>query len=83
MSQQSEGKTQIVELPARWLLAGCVVAAVLVSVLGALRPLPVWLLGVEMLLTVLALFVVGSIRYRLDKNALTYGAALVVVATFW
>jgi Na+/H+ antiporter NhaD/arsenite permease-like protein len=83
VSEQSEGKTQIVELPARWFLAGCVVAAILVSVLGALRPLPVWLLGVEMLLTVLALFVFGSIRYRLDKNALTYGAALVVVATFW
>ena len=30
-----------------------------------------------------ALFVFGSIRYRLDKNALTYGGALVIAATFF
>lgn len=35
------------------------------------------------MVTILALFVFGSIRYRIDKNALTYGAALVIVATFW
>jgi len=33
--------------------------------------------------TILALFVLGSFRYRLDKNALTYGAVLVVGAAFW
>jgi Na+/H+ antiporter NhaD/arsenite permease-like protein len=38
---------------------------------------------VEVLATILALFVLGSIKYRLDKNALTYGAALVVAATVW
>jgi len=82
----SEGKRQqrdLVELPGKWFLFGCVVVASGVLLLGHDRPLPVWLLGVEMLSTVLALFVFGSIRYRLDKNALTYGAALVLAVTFW
>jgi Na+/H+ antiporter NhaD/arsenite permease-like protein len=37
----------------------------------------------EILATIVALFILGSIRYRLDKNALTYGAGLVILATFW
>lgn len=45
-------------------------------------PFPAWVLGAEVLVTVLALFVLGSIRYRLDKNALTYGAGLIVAGSF-
>ena len=51
--------------------------------MGHFHPIPPWILGVEVLATVIALFVFGSIRYRLNKNALTYGAAIVIVATFW
>ncbi len=40
------------------------------------------LLAGEVFATIIALFVLGSIKYRLDKNALTYGAAMVIVATF-
>ena len=29
------------------------------------------------------LFVFGSFKYRIDKNALTYGALIVIAATFW
>jgi Na+/H+ antiporter NhaD/arsenite permease-like protein len=64
-------------------LAGCVVAAMAILALGAVVRLPVMLLGIEVFATVISLFIFGSIRYRLDKNALTYGAALVVGATFW
>ena len=46
-------------------------------------PMPVWLLALEVILTVLALFVFGSIPYRLDKNALTFGAGMIVAATFF
>jgi Na+/H+ antiporter NhaD/arsenite permease-like protein len=39
--------------------------------------------AIEVFLMILSLFIFGSIRYRLDKNAVTYGMAIVVSATFW
>ena len=41
-----------------------------------------WLLATEVLATILGLFVFGSFRYQIHKNALTYGMLLVIVATF-
>ena len=42
----------------------------------------VWLLAAEVLATILGLFLFGSFRYQIHKNALTYGMLLVIVATF-
>ncbi len=44
--------------------------------------LPVWLLAAEVLATILALFLLGSFKYQVHKNALTYGMMLVIIATF-
>src|SRR5262245_27176613 len=44
---------------------------------------PVWLLGAQVMSIILGLFVFGSARYRLHKDALTSGSLLVVAATFW
>lgn len=44
--------------------------------------LPVWLLATEVLSTILALFLLGSFKYQIHKNALTYGMLLVIIATF-
>jgi hypothetical protein len=38
--------------------------------LGRVNPFPAWLVAAEVAATVPALFIFGSIRYRLDKNAL-------------
>lgn len=87
MSATSEATTtdsNIVQLSSVKFVIGCAVAAALVLVLGwsgVWRPTP-WVLAGEVFATIIALFVLGSIRYRLHKNALTYGAALVIVATF-
>jgi Na+/H+ antiporter NhaD/arsenite permease-like protein len=65
-------------------LFGCVVAAGIIlglGLTGVWRPTP-WVLAGEVFATIIALFVLGSIKYRLHKNALTYGAALIIVATF-
>lgn len=73
-----------VELSPAKFVIGCVVAAGLILGLGwggVWRPTP-WVLAGEVFATIIALFVLGSIKYRLHKNALTYGAALVIVATF-
>ncbi len=73
----------VVQISSVKFLAGCAVTATLALLAGFVKPLPPSLIAVEVLFTVLALFVFGSIKYRIDKNALTFGAGLVIVATFW
>ena len=50
--------------------------------LGRLVALPTWLFATEVFATILGLFLFGSFRYQIHKNALTYGMLLVIVATF-
>jgi Na+/H+ antiporter NhaD/arsenite permease-like protein len=64
-------------------LAGCIVVSGGLLLWSQVHPLPLWLLGAEVFATILGLFIFGSIRYRLHKNAWTYGALLIVGATFW
>lgn len=69
-------------LSGRAFVAGCVLVAVLIATVLPLRFVGPGLLASEVLLTVLGLFFFGSFRYQLHKNALTYGLALVVLATY-
>lgn len=64
-------------------LGGCVAAAALIVGVGMYFPFPAWVDAAEVGTAVMALFVFGSIRFRLDKNALSYGVGLIVAATFW
>jgi hypothetical protein len=66
-------------LSGRLFLAGCGVAA---GLLFLTWDTSVWLLAAEVFGTILGLFVLGSFKYQLHKNALTYGMLLVIVATF-
>jgi hypothetical protein len=63
-------------------VSGCAVIAAATLVAGRTVTMPLGLLGAEVLATILALFVLGSFKYQLHKNALTYGMLLIVVATF-
>jgi hypothetical protein len=72
----------VVMLPGRWFVVGCAAAAVAILVAARIAPLPVWLLAAEVLATILGLFLFGSFRYQVHKNALTYGMLLVILATF-
>ncbi|MEO8260418.1 MAG: SLC13 family permease [Acidobacteriota bacterium] len=72
----------IVMLPGARFLAGCAVVASGLLVAGRVGPLPLWLLALEVLVTILGLFLFGSFRYQIHKNALTYGMVLVIVSTF-
>src|SRR4051812_32332585 len=65
----------------KFVIACAVVAAALVAI-GRATPMPVWLLAVEVFATLLGLFLFGSFKSRLHKNALTFGMGLVIVATF-
>jgi Na+/H+ antiporter NhaD/arsenite permease-like protein len=75
--------SSIVDISPWKFVFGCAVAALALLLWGRVQTLPLWLLGAEVFATILGLFVFGSIRYRLHKNALTYGSLLVVGATFW
>ncbi|MFN0116990.1 MAG: SLC13 family permease [Elusimicrobiota bacterium] len=80
MSSQAQ---EIIELSPKKFLWGCLFVSILIWVIGKINPLPGWVVALEVFLTIISLFILGSIKYRLDKNALTYGAGLIIVATFW
>ena len=69
-------------LPASWFMAGCTLVACGILLIGRVAALPLWLLASEVLATVLGLFLLGSFRYQVHKNALTFGMLLITVATF-
>jgi Na+/H+ antiporter NhaD/arsenite permease-like protein len=73
---------RVVEMPARAFTTGCAIVAAVLLLAGRFVMLPVWLLAAEIFATIIGLFVFGSFRYRIHKNALTYGMVLVIVATF-
>jgi hypothetical protein len=72
----------VVMLSGRAFVCGCAIAAAVILLAGRAMTMPLGLLGGEVLATILALFLLGSFRYQLHKNALTYGMLLIVVATF-
>ena len=74
---------KIIKLSGMKFLVICLVLSVMIIGIGEFFPFPNWAMALEVLVMILSLFIFGSIRYRLDKNALTYGAALVISATFW
>lgn len=63
-------------------LIGCALVAGIILGFGRLVALPTWLLAGEVFATILGLFLFGSFRYQIHKNALTYGMLLVIIATF-
>lgn len=81
-SREHETSSNIVEIPTRWYVLACLTIAVLIGILTWRAPASPNLLAIEVLVTVIALFVFGSIRYRIDKNAITYGAFPIILVTF-
>jgi Na+/H+ antiporter NhaD/arsenite permease-like protein len=78
----SESSSDVVMLSGRKFVVACAIVACLLLALGRTAALPVSLLAAELFATILGLFVFGSFKFQIHKNALTYGMALVIVATF-
>lgn len=78
-----KSSNEVVEIPSRWYFAICIAIAALIGLFGANIPMNPDLLGLEVLLLIFALFIFGSIRYRIDKNVLAYGALPIILATFF
>jgi Na+/H+ antiporter NhaD/arsenite permease-like protein len=72
----------VVMISEKRVLFGCAVLAVVLFAAGRIVTLPLGLLAAEVFATILGLFLFGSFRYQVHKNALTYGMLLVIVATF-
>lgn len=72
----------VIQLSSKKFLAGCLVVAGIVLFVGQSHPFSPLVIGAEVLLTILSLFVFGSFKYQIHKNALTYGALLIIGATF-
>jgi hypothetical protein len=60
----------------------CATLAAIFFAIGLRQPFSPIVLGVEVLLTILSLFVFGSAKYQIHKNALTYGSVLIALAIF-
>ena len=63
-------------------MAASLLAAAAMLAVSRVWALPTWLLATEVLATILGLFLFGSFRYQIHKNALTYGMLCVIAATF-
>jgi di/tricarboxylate transporter len=74
--------SQVVMLSKHKFLFFCGLAAAAVFFLGRVFALPTWLLAAEVFATVISLFVFGSFKYQVHKNAITYGMLVVILATF-
>jgi hypothetical protein len=61
---------------------GCLAVALGILLMGRYIALPAGLLAGEVLVTILGLFLFGSFKYQIHKNALTYGMLLIITATF-
>lgn len=77
------GAPAVIALSGRkFMIAAVLAAAIIVPVGRWVAPLPVWLMAAEVFATILGLFLLGSFKYQLHKNPLTYGMGLVIFATF-
>ena len=74
--------SSVVMLSGLKFLLACTFIAGVLMVISRSFPLPVWLLALEVLSTILGLFLFGSFKYQIHKNALTYGMLLIAIATF-
>jgi len=72
----------VIMLSAARFVIGCAFIAAALLVAGTTVTLPLGLLAAEVFATILGLFLFGSFKYQIHKNALTYGMSLVIVATF-
>ncbi len=72
----------VIMLPAASFMGGCAIAAAAIVIAGQLVDIPSGLLTAEVLATILGLFLFGSFRFQIHKNALTFGMLLVIAATF-
>ena len=85
---EAAGAGQVVYAPTVVMLSGgrflfaCAAIALILLWIGRWTVLPVSLLAAAVFATILGLFIFGSFKYQIHKNALTYGMLMIIIATF-
>lgn len=79
----SESSSEIIFFSSTKFLIGCALASIAFLFIGNTISIPVWFIGAEVFTTILLLFILGSAKYQLNKNALTYGSVMIVAASSW
>jgi Na+/H+ antiporter NhaD/arsenite permease-like protein len=74
--------TAVIMIPGSRFMISCAIIAAGLFFAGTRISLPVTLLAAEVFATVIGLFVLGSFKYQVHKNPLTYGMMLINLATF-
>ena len=77
-----QSNRNVTVLSGRIFVAGCGVVGGALLLAGRTLVFPGVLLATEVAATILALFLFSSFRYRFHKNAISWGALIVIVATF-
>ncbi|QQR81871.1 MAG: hypothetical protein IPJ69_07250 [Deltaproteobacteria bacterium] len=72
-----------IQIPSKIFMSLCFLISALLLWLGWGSPFGPEVVALEVFVTIISLFVFGSTKYRIDKNALTYGMGSVILATFW
>lgn len=70
-------------VPAKWRVGRYLVIIFLACIFVWFFELGANFLAIEVFAVVLALFIFGSTRFRIDKNSITYGALPIIFATFF
>ncbi len=83
MSSEHHSSNEIIEIPAKRYFLVCLAIAAGIGLFTWSSPASPNLLGLEVFLTVIGLFIFGSIKYRINKNAITYGALPIILVTFF
>jgi len=78
----AESPPPVLQVSAKTYLVACLLIAAMVFAVGRTHPPTPTVLAAEIFIVVIALFVFGSSRVRVDKNAVTYGALPIIVTTY-
>ena len=81
--EKENRSSSIVQLSSGKFLLICAALSALILAAGRSVPFTPGVLAAEVFITIFLLFILGSFRYQLDKNALTYGAVMVIAASFF
>ena len=82
VNNHSDDNPAVVMLSGSKFILACAAIALLLLFVGQQTDLPTGLLAGEVFATILGLFLFGSFRLQIHKNALTYGMLLIITATF-
>jgi len=77
-----ESPSPVLHISTKTYLAACLLISTVVFAAGQVIPPTPAVLAAEIFTVVIALFVFGSSRVRVDKNAVTYGAIPIIVTTY-